>query len=128
MARPADGNGRRAAAPAAPPFDRIPPHNVEAEPGVLGSVLISGDVLHEVAGLVAPDDFYRDAHRLIFGRMLDLYGRGVAVDALTVSDALAAAGELDAAGGDDYLAECVQSVPHEVNARYYAQIVRQKAV
>jgi replicative DNA helicase len=108
--------------------DRLPPQNLEAEQGVLGSILQENDVLHDVVPLVTVDDFYRDSHQIIFRAIRDLYDLRKAVDGITLADELARRGELQAVGGAEGLAEIQNSVPHAANARYYAEIVRQKSI
>lgn len=65
---------------------RVPPHSVEAEQAVLSGVFLRPDLLHEIVDQISDTDFYMPAHRLIFGAFLDLYGRGVPVDEVTVFD------------------------------------------
>ena len=108
--------------------DRLPPQNLEAEQGVLGSILLDNDVLHDVVGQLIVDDFYRDAHQILYRAIRDLYDLGKAIDAITLADELNRRDQLKAIGGEDYLAEVIGSVPHAANAKFYAQIVRQKSV
>src|ERR687890_45370 len=79
--RPVPEGGSRASA--SPAYERVPPHNVEAEESVLGSMLLSKDAIAEVLELLREDDFYRPAHRTVFRSVLELYGHGDAVDAGT---------------------------------------------
>lgn len=65
-----------------------PPHSLEAERGVLGSILIDKDGMLQVASLLAPDDFYDPAHSIVFASMLDLYARNRPIDSLTVREAI----------------------------------------
>jgi replicative DNA helicase len=108
--------------------DRLPPQNIEAEQGVLGSVLLDNDVLHDVVGHLNVEDFYRDAHQVIYRAVRDLYDLGKAVDAITLADELTRREQYKAVGGEDYLAEVISSVPHAGNAKYYATIVREKSI
>lgn len=108
--------------------DRFPPQNIEAEQGVLGSILLKSDVLHDVVPFLRVDDFFRDAHQVIYRAMLDLYELGSPVDLTTLRDELTRRGRLKAIGGMDYLAEILGSVPHAANGVYYAQIVRGKSI
>jgi replicative DNA helicase len=110
------------------PGDKLPPQNLEAEQGVLGSVLLDNDALHEVVPLLKVEDFYRDSHQLIFRAVRDLYDLGRAVDAITLGEELTRRGEYEKVGGDDAIASILASVPHAANAVYYAQIVRKKAI
>jgi replicative DNA helicase len=108
--------------------DRLPPQNLEAEQGVLGSILLDNDVLHEVVPLLKAEDFYRDTHQILYRTICDLYDLGKAIDLITLTEELTRRDQFKAIGGNETLADIVASVPHTVNARYYAQIVRQKAI
>jgi replicative DNA helicase len=123
-------NGHRGRATAAPASltDRLPPQNLESEQGVLGSIFLDNDVLDQVIGYLTVEDFYRDAHQVIFRVIQDLYDLGKPVDAIIVADELTRQGEYQAIGGDEGLAQIIQSVPHAANALYYAAIVRQKSI
>jgi replicative DNA helicase len=114
-------------APVARP-DRLPPQNLEAEQSVLGSILIDNAVLDEVVTFLAPSDFYRDSHQIAYGRMLELYRAGKAVDVITLAELLERTGELARVGGDEALGRWVDTVPHTVNAKLHAQIVKQKSI
>jgi replicative DNA helicase len=109
-------------------FERTPPHDMAAEQCVLGSMLISQTAVAEVIELVQPHDFYRPAHQTVFDRVLDLYGRGDPVDAITIKDELLKRGELSRIGDAPYLHTLVASVPTAANAGYYAKIVQEKAI
>jgi len=108
--------------------ERLPPQNLEAEQGVLGSVLLDNDVLHEVVPILTVEDFYRDTHQILYRVIRDLYDLGKAIDAITLADELTRRDEIDAVGGVEFIAEVVNSVPHAANAKYYADIVRQKSI
>jgi hypothetical protein len=106
---------------------RHPPHNLEAEQGVLGSILLDNDVLHDVVGLITADDFYRASHQVLYRAILDMHARGVPIDAITLVDDLSRRDQLQAIGGHEAISQVLDSVPHAANARYYAGIVREKA-
>jgi replicative DNA helicase len=108
--------------------ERTLPHNLEAERSVLGAILIQNDAYNTAAELVHPEDFYRDAHRRIFDKIIALAERQSAVDFVTLKEELARAGELDAVGGPAYIASLVDGVPRATNVEYYAKIVKEKAV
>jgi replicative DNA helicase len=107
--------------------ERIPPNDVAAEQCVLGSMLLSPNAIADVVELVQARDFYRPAHQIVFERILDLYGRGNPVDAITVKDELLKRGELNRIGEAPYLHTLVASVPTAASAGYYAKIVSEKA-
>ena len=124
--RPVPDGGSRASA--SPAYERVPPHNVEAEESVLGSMLLSKDAIAEVLELLREDDFYRPAHRTVFRSVLELYGHGDAVDAVTVQEELRRNGSLADIGGAPFLHTLVASVPTAANAGYYARIVKEAGV
>lgn len=107
--------------------DRVPPRNHDAEMGVLGSILLEDTVLAEVADWLRPDHFNLTAHAIIYQSILAVYNRGTAVDIIMVVQDLEERGQFQEIGGDDYLTEIVQSVPHAANGRYYAGIVVETA-
>ena len=113
---------------AQPVRERTLPHSVEAERTVLGGILIDNDGFHEAAEFLDERDFYREAHRKIFGRMVALMERGQAIDLVTLKEELTRAGDLDASGGSNYLAGLVDGVPRATNVLFYARIVKDKSV
>jgi replicative DNA helicase len=108
--------------------ERMLPHNLEAERSVLGAILIQNATYNVAAEVVRPEDFYRDAHRRIFARIIELSERGEAVDFVTLKEELGRAGELDTVGGPAYIASLVDGVPRATNVEHYAKIVKEKAV
>jgi len=107
--------------------DRPLPHNLEAERAVLGAVLLNAEAIHQAVDFIRETDFFRDAHRRIFARMLDLMERGQAIDFITIKDELGRTGDLDQVGGPAYIASLVDGLPHGVNIADYARIVKEKA-
>jgi len=122
----AEGGGSRASA--SPAYERIPPHNIEAEESVLGSMLLSRDAIAEVLELLHEDDFYRPAHRTVFNAILGLYGHGQAVDAVTVAEELRRSGQLSDVGGAPFIHTLLAGVPTAANAGYYGRIVKETGV
>ena len=84
---------------AAAPAERALPHNLEAERSVLGAVLIHNEAFNFAVEIIAPGDFFRDAHRRIFEKMVRLSDRGDAIDLVTLKEELGRSGELDEVGG-----------------------------
>ena len=109
-------------------IDRVPPQNLDAEQGVLGSMLLDRDAIARVVELLRAEDFYRDAHRRIFEAMTDLFERGEPVDLITVTDRLRDKGQLDDVGGAAYVTSLLNSVPTAANVEYYSRIVLQKSM
>jgi replicative DNA helicase len=108
-------------------LDRLPPHNLDAEKGVLGSILLDPNLADDVATIVRPDDFYAEANQKLFASLLAMHDEGRRIDATLLLERLRSAGDLEAVGGAAYLAEVIHSVPYASNAVYYAGIVRDKA-
>lgn len=109
-------------------LDRIPPQNVEAEQSVLGAMLIEREAISKVAEFLRAQDFYREAHRLIYGAVLQLYNRAEAVDLITLTEQLRRDDQLEAAGGIAYVTSLANSVPTAANVVYHAKIVEEKAL
>ena len=106
---------------------RILPHNLEAERSVLGAILIDNQTFNVASAVIKSEAFFRDAHRRIFERMVDLAERSQPIDLVTLKETLERSGELEEVGGPAYIASLVDGVPRSTNVEYYAQIVREKA-
>ena|GEM_PF-712467 len=104
-----------------------PPHNVDAERGVLGSMLLDRDAIERAGTALRPEDFYHDAHRLIFSAILDLFERGQPADLVTVPYRLTDTGKLDEVGGAPYVVALPNGVPTAANVGAYIEIVREQA-
>jgi replicative DNA helicase len=107
--------------------ERTLPHNLEAEKSVLGAILIHNDAFNHAAELIDSRDFFRDAHRRIFDKMVALSERGDAIDFVTLKEELTRAGDLDDVGGPAYIASLADGVPRSANVEYYARIVKEKS-
>ncbi|MBP1634283.1 MAG: dnaC 2 [Acidobacteria bacterium] len=108
--------------------ERSLPHSLDAERSVLGAILIQNDAYNLAVAVVRPEDFYRDAHRRVFARIIALAERGMAVDFITLTEELTRAGELETVGGPAYVSSLVDGVPRATNVEYYARIVKEKAI
>lgn len=106
----------------------MPPHNHEAEQAILGSILLNNDTMNQVMDILSPEDFYREAHSMLFERMVHLYNRAEPIDIITLSKALTDRGALEAAGGNEYLGSLVQAVTTSAGSVYYAEIIRNLSV
>lgn len=107
--------------------ERLPPHNVEAEEAILGSVLLDREVIGRVSGALETRDFYRERNGVIYQAMLDLYERHEPVDYLTLIDELDRTQKLDQVGGVSYLTGLLGVVPTPIHAENYARIVADSA-
>lgn len=104
------------------------PHNLEAEVAAIGSALLDPKYLPRVARIVRPEDFYQDAHQIVFRTMLALQKEMKGLDVLTIADRLEQDGNLDKIGGSGYLASMYNQTPIASNAEHYAKIVRRDSV
>ena len=107
---------------------KIPPQNLEAEQAVLGSILLKDKAFSAVLEILKPADFYRDAHRLIYEAMIDLFDKSEPQDLLTITNVLRDSNKLENVGGIAYLASLTSIVPVTANIATYAKIVRQKSI
>jgi len=109
-------------------FDRLPPHSLEAEMSLLGSMILDPHVTGEVLQVIrAGDAFYSQAHALIFDALVETYDQHQSGDLVQLSESLKSRGALDDVGGSEYLLELARSVPSAVNAPHYARIVSERS-
>ncbi len=106
---------------------RVPPHNIEAEQSVLGSLMLDKDAIIKIADLIRIGDFYKDDHNEIYKMMLDLYEEREPIDVLSVSNKLEEKGKLEQIGGASYLTTLVNTVPSASHITHYAKVVQKKA-
>ena len=109
-------------------FDRIPPQNLEAERSTLGSMLLDKEAIFRAMEILRPEDFYKEAHRIIFQAVVSLANRNEAVDLVTVTEELRQKNQLEDVGGVPYLTSLVNAVPTAANVEFYARIVEEKAL
>lgn len=109
-------------------IERIPPQNLEAEQAVLGGMLIEREAISKVAEFLRSEDFYREAHRLIFGAMQELFNKNEPVDLVTVTEYLRKSDKLENAGGIAYITSLANSVPTAANIIYHGKIVEEKSL
>lgn len=107
---------------------KIPPHSIEAEQSVLGSILLNNHLLEDVAERITEDDFYRPDHRLIFHAISMLKDQSQPYDVVTVSEWLDSHQQLDKAGGLVYLATLAEQIAGVSNIQAYTEIVRKRSV
>jgi len=107
---------------------RVPPHSLEAEVSVLGAAMLSRAAASDAVEFLRVDDFYRNAHRVVFEAVQQLTAAGEPVDTVTVTEWLARHDRLDEVGGPSGVHELTVAVPTAANASYYARIVREKAL
>jgi len=111
-----------------PVFDRVPPHNLEAEESVLGSMIINHPAVGVAQELLTPEDFYKESHRKIYKVLCDLYGSGGSTDPVVLIEELRSKGILESVGDREYIHELYSTVPNPHNIKHYAGIVRDMAI
>ena len=108
--------------------ERVPPQNIEAEQSVLGAMLIDKEAIAKATEILSAEDFYREAHRVIFSAMLEIYNKNEAVDMITVTDILRRDNKLEDVGGIAYITSWANVVLTAANVKYHAEIVAEKSV
>lgn len=106
---------------------RIPPHSIEAEQSVIGSMIMDHEAVIVASEILRPEDFYRPDHEQIYGAIMELYTSGSPIDLITIQDKLVQKGVLEQVGGISYLAELGSIVPTSAHIKEYAKIVEEKA-
>lgn len=108
--------------------EKLPPHNIEAEEAVIGSVLVDPEAILKTVLFLKPDAFYREKNQWIYEACIAIYERNEAINQITVAQELAARGKLEAVGGAASLSHMISVLPTSVHAEYYAQIVHRLSV
>ncbi|MBQ1855145.1 MAG: replicative DNA helicase, partial [Anaerovibrio sp.] len=108
-------------------IDRVPPQNIDAEQAVLGAMLIKKEAIAEVSQILRPEDFYRDAHKIVYEAMLTLFNKNEPADIVTVSDYLNNENLMEKVGGVTFITALANTVPTAANVTYHAKIVREKS-
>lgn len=107
---------------------KVMPHSLEAERGLLGSILIDSQGMSKIIDNISEDDFYKPAHREIFKAMKEIYAAGEAIDIITITNKLEQRQVLEHCGGITYLTDLVESLATSINLVDYAKIVYEKKV
>jgi putative DNA primase/helicase len=108
--------------------ETLPPHNIEAEKGVLGSMLLDNSLIPEIFSILQPEDFFRDTHAILYQSILSLYKRTGRVDGLLLADELTLKGDIGKAGGDEAIVSVLQAPPSAANGIHYAWIVLERGL
>ncbi|GAA0726526.1 replicative DNA helicase [Clostridium malenominatum] len=103
------------------------PHNIEAEQSVLGAMIIDKTAIVQALEVLTRDDFYKDAHQVIFNAILDLYQKDIAVDLITLMENLQSREKLEMAGGITYVTAVCSSILSTANIQSYIKIVKEKS-
>jgi replicative DNA helicase len=108
--------------------ERLPPHSIEAEEAVLGSLLIDPDAVFEVQTFLRPEDFYRAANRWVYEAICALYDRKTPLDVVTLIEELRRRERLEEIGGESTVISLLNAVPTSINVEAYGNMVRDSAV
>ena len=109
-------------------LERVPPHDIQAEACVLGSMILDSRAIDLIVDSICAEQFYRPVHQLVFQALMDMHDRTEALDLVTVREELVRRKQLETIGGVDYLVALAEGVPSSANVEYYAKIVRNKAM
>ncbi|MEM9493679.1 MAG: DnaB-like helicase N-terminal domain-containing protein, partial [Myxococcota bacterium] len=110
-------------------YEALPPHAIEAEMALLGSMILDWQVVGDVIQLIqSPDDFFKPAHGAIYHVLVELYDQQQSIDMVQLNQKLVDKSLLDQVGGLEYLVELAESVPSASSATHYASIVHDKAL
>ncbi len=109
-------------------MEKLLPQNIEAECGVLGSIIIDPEAIVQVSDFLHADDFYRDAHNTIYEVILQLYEEHEPADFITICDELERRNKLEEVGGASYITSLINQVPTSGNVEFYARIVERTAI
>lgn len=109
-------------------LEKIPPHNLEAEQAVLGSMMIDREAVYAATENLESEDFYKEAHQIIYSVFRTLETRGEAIDMIVLTEELRRTNNLEKIGGIGYIATLANVVPTAANVRRYAEIVEEKAI
>ena len=90
---------------------KVPPHDLEAEQAVIGSMLTDKDSVISALEILKPEDFYREDNKVIFGAIVNLYNKAEPIDIITLKSELVSLGKFEQVGGLEYLAELPDKVP-----------------
>jgi replicative DNA helicase len=108
--------------------ENLPPHDIEAEKAVLGSMLIDSEGIFKIATFLAPEDFFNPENQLVYEACFNLYQRNEGINQITVARELAQKDKLEEVGGAAYLSHLVSTVPTSLHIEYYGQIVSRLAI
>lgn len=108
-------------------FNKVPPHDLEAEQAVIGSMLIDKESVISALELLSAEDFYREDNKIIYSAIVNLYNKGEPIDIITLKSELLSMGKLEAVGGLEYITELPVNVPSTANVDKYIKIVEEKS-
>jgi replicative DNA helicase len=108
-------------------FERLPPHDIQAEEAVVASILVDADAIYEVAPILQPRDLFRESHGRTYEACLALWERNEVVNQVTVAHELDRRGHLETVGGLSFLSQLITDLPTSVGVKHFAHIVKRDA-
>jgi len=108
-------------------LQRVPPHSIEAEACVLGSMILHAPCIDVVVQILRPEHFYRPAHQLIYQALVEMRQEAKPIDLVVLREELQRRKQLEQVGGVEYLVALAEGVPNAANAEYYSRVVRDRA-
>ena len=111
-----------------PAFEKLPPHDVEAEEAVIAALLVDSEAIFRISNMLKPEHFYREKNAWIYEAALNLWDRDEAINQITVAHELARQNRLEEAGGQTYLGDIIRQLPTSVGVEFYAQIVKRDSI
>lgn len=109
------------------PFEKLPPHDIEAEEAVIAALMVDSQAILAVQGILKPHDFFREKHGWIYDACLALWNRDEAINQITVAHELAQKERLEEAGGQAFLGDTIRRLPTSLGIEFYARIVKRDA-
>ena len=109
---------------ALPIFERLPPHDIEAEEAVVASLLVDSEAIFHVTPILKPGDFFREKNGWVYEACLELWQRDEAINQITVAHELSRRERLEETGGQTYLGDIIRALPTSIGVEFYAQIVK----
>jgi replicative DNA helicase len=107
---------------------KLPPQAIDLEEAVLGALMLEKDALTAVVDILKPESFYKEAHKVIFSSILDLFSDSQPIDLLTVTNQLRKKGQLEMAGGAFFITELTSKVSSASNIEYHARIITEQSM
>ena len=107
---------------------KVPPHDIEAEQAVIGSMLTDQEAVYAAIERLKPEDFYREDNKQKYTAILNIYNKAEPIDIITLKAELSSMGKLDAVGGLEYIVELPEKVPTTANVDRYIKIVEEKSL
>lgn len=107
--------------------NKVPPQNLEAEESLLAAIMMKDEVFAEIANIITAEDFYRQAHSVIYSAMEELFNNREPIDLITLVELLNKKKEIDNVGGVTFITKLSQLLPTAANAKFYAKIIKEKA-